>query len=302
MSQFDAARRSALMRDLLELLAGRPTRLLPFEAVRDSLKLKHFVDRGILEVPLERIVGSLGRAKEFNRAFLPLKESARERWQTIERLAEGPEGFPPVELYQVGDAYFVVDGHHRISVLRSLAAPTVEAWVKEFRTPVPLSAEASIEEVLLKRGLADLLEATGLTPREPDELTVTVPGGYERLLEHISGHGYYRGLETGRGLDWNETVASWYNNVYRPMIEIIRSSGAVEAFPDRTETDLYLFTMDHLHELRQSYGEVDPEQAVEEFTEHHRSTLPARLRYLWRQKRRTRGEGEAARRDEPENP
>lgn len=292
MSQFDAARRSALMRDLLEHLAGRPTRLLPFEAVRDSLKLRHFVDRGILEVPLEHIVGSLGRSREFNRAFLPLKESARDRWQAIERLAEGPEGFPPVELYQVGEAFFVVDGHHRISVLRSLDTPTVEAWVKEFRTPVPLSAEASIEDVLLKRGLADFLEATSLVPAEPGELTVTVAGGYERLLEHISGHGYYRGLETNRALPWSEAVASWYESVYRPMIELIRSSGVVEGFSDRTETDLYLFTMDHLHELRQSYGEVEPERAVEDFSEHHRSTLPAKLRYLWRQRRRTsEGEG-----------
>ncbi len=293
MSGFDAARRSVLIRDLLEHLAGRPTRLLPFEAVRDSLKLRHFVDRGILEVPLESIVGSLGRAREFNRTFLPLSESARDRWQAIERLAESSEGFPPVELYQVGDAYFVVDGHHRISVLRSLYAPTVEAWVKEFRTPVPLSAEDSIKDVLLKRGLADFLEATSLVPGEPDELQATVANGYERLLEHISGHGYYRGLELGRGLDWKEAVESWYTTVYRPMIEIIRQSGVVEVFPERSETDLYLFTMDHLHQLRQRYGEVDLEQAVEDFSDHHRSTLPAKLRYLWRHRRRAKNDEES---------
>ena len=287
MSPFDAAKLAALMQDLLGLVAGRPTRLLPFEAVRDSLKLRHLVDRGILEVPLEKIVGTLGRAREFNRVFLPRKESVRDRWQSIERLTEGPEGFPPVELYQVGEAYFVVDGHHRISVLRSLGTPTVEAWVKEFLTPVPLAAEASIEEVLLKRAQADFLEATGLTPREPGELEVTVAGGYERLLEHISGHGYYRGVETGCGLPWSEAVASWYEAVYLPMIGIVRQSGVTEQFPGRTETDLYLFTMDHLHQLRQRYGsnQVDPEQAVEDFSERRRSTLPARLRHLWRQRR-----------------
>lgn len=293
MSQFDNARRSALMRDLLAHLAGRPSRLLPFEVVRDSLKLKSFIDRGIQEVAIERIVGSLGRSKEFERTFLPLRESARQRWQAIERLAEGPEGFPPVELYQVGEAYFVIDGHHRISVLRAMHAPTVEAWVKEFVTPVPVSASDSIRELMLKRGLADFLEATGLTPSEPGELTVTVPNGYERLLEHISGHGYYRGLETGRALAWSEAVSSWYDSVYRPMLAIIRASGVVEAFDGRTETDLYLFTMDQLHQLRQRYGEVAPEQAVEAFSEQHRSgparsTLPARLRHLWRQQREHR--------------
>lgn len=269
-SRFDRARRAALMQDLVRHLSGRTNRLLPFDEVRKSLKLRHLVDRGLLEVPLERIVGSLGRSGEFNRAFLPTTEALRDRWQQVERLAEGPRGFPPVELYQVDEAYFVVDGHHRISVLRSQGAATVEAWVKEFPTPIPLSADESIEDVLLKRGLAAFLEATELVPQEEDEFVVTSPGGYERLLEHVGGHGYYRGVEEGREIPWDEAVRSWYEGVYRPTIEIIRGSGALDAFPGRTVSDLYLFTMDHLHELRRHYGEADAEQAVEELSERQR--------------------------------
>jgi len=82
------------------------------------------------------------REREFNRAFLPREEKLRERWEDLEELALGARGFPPVELYRVGDVDFVVDGHHR---------------VKEFVTDVPLDPGASIEDVILKEGLARFL-------------------------------------------------------------------------------------------------------------------------------------------------
>ncbi|NJL29169.1 MAG: transcriptional regulator [Thermoanaerobaculia bacterium] len=258
-----------------------------FDDVRESLNLRHLVDRGLHEVPLEKIVGTLGRAKEFNRVFLPRRESSRDRWEAIRRLAEGPEGFPPIRLYKVGDAYFVVDGHHRVSVARSLGAPTIEAHVHEFLTPVPLAADESVQEVILKRGLADFLEATGLEPSSHDEFLTTVANGYERLLDHINVHRYFQGLEQQREIAWGEAVRSWYEAVYRPMIEHIQGRGGVEDFPGRTETDLYLFTMDYLHRLKlqRGFDEVELEDAVAEYyAEHHHPDpgLLSRLRRFWR--------------------
>lgn len=266
MSRFDSARRSALFSDLVGALLGRPVDLLPFEEVRERLRLKHLVDRGIREVPLDAIVGSVDRETEFNREFLPRDESLRERWEDVEDLAAGSVGYRPVELYRVGDAHFVVDGHHRVSVARANDVPAIEARVKEWETPVPVGANESIEEIALKSGLADFLVATGLEPGHPDEFRTTVPNGYERLLEHVSAHRYYRGIDLGREVGWDEAVASWHDTVYRPMIGIIRASGVLGAFPEATETDLYLFTMAHLHELRQRYAgrEVSPDEALRE--------------------------------------
>ena len=264
---FEAARRAAVMSDLLAVLAGRPTDLLPFETVRRELGLRHLVDRGMREVPLDRIVGTLGRPGEFNRAFLPRVEGLRDRWDRLKSLAEGPEGFPPVELYQVDQAYFVVDGHHRVSVARAMGAPTIEAHVTAFLTPVPLEPGVSLEEVLSYSGLGAFLEATGLDAETPDDYRVTVPDGYPRLIEHIRVHGYYKGIEERRDVPWHEEVASWRDNVYRPMIEVIRRSGILEEFPGRTEADLYLFVMDHLHHLREQYHDprMPPDVAVEDF-------------------------------------
>lgn len=252
------------MSDLLGLLFRKPVDLLPFDEVQEKLRLRHFVDRGTREVPVASIVGTLGREREFNRAFLPRDESLRERWGEVEQLAEGPAGFPSVELYQVGEAYFVVDGHHRVSVARQLAQSTIEARVSEFLTPVPLRADESIEDVVLKSGLADFLEATGLAPEEPAEFEPTAANGYERLLEHLSVHRWYKGVEWDRPVPWEEAVASWRDTVYRPTIRQIRDSGILADFPGFTATDLYLFTMSHLHALRERYGAsvVTPEKAV----------------------------------------
>jgi hypothetical protein len=266
MTRFDAARRAALMSDLLGILRGRPTDLLPFEEVREELHLRSFTDRGVMEVPLRQIAGSLGRERDFNRAFLPRNEALRDRWRAADEMAEGPEGFPAVELYQVGGVYFVVDGHHRVSVARATGAETIEARVKEFATPVPLTPATSIEEVILAGGRADFLAATGLTPDDPNEYRVTSPGGHERLLQHVNGHRYFLGIERGGPVSCDEAVRSWRDSVYRPMVALIRRSGILGEFPGRTETDLYLFTMDHLHHLRERYGAaaVRPEDAVSE--------------------------------------
>ena len=291
MTRFDAARREALIRDLLGTLLGRPVDLLPFDEVRERLRLSKLVDRGLRDVPLEKIVGTLGREREFNRAFLPRAEVLRERWDDVSDLADR-RGFPPVELYQVGDAYFVVDGHHRVSVAHRLRQPTIEAHVKEFLTPVPFPAEASPEDVLLKEGLADFLATTGLVPENEDDYRVTEPKGYEKLLEHISTHRYYRGIDLSRPFSWPEAVASWRDLVYRPMVSLIRKSGVLEEFPGRTETDLYLFVMDHLRHLRTLYGDRDVSwsRAVRHFAlaEKEAGSLVERVKGWWTSLRKGR--------------
>jgi hypothetical protein len=283
-TRFDAALRSALIQDLLAQVRGRPTDLLPFDAVRQRLPLRNLVDRGIQEVLLERIVGTVQRERDFNREFLPRDASLRERWQEIEGLAEGAKGFPPVELYRVGDIDFVVDGHHRVSVARAHGLATIEARVKEFATPVSFPTDASIEDVVARQGLAAFLETTGLADRRPDEFRTTEPNGYERLVDHINVHRHFRGINERREIPWPDAVVSWRDGVYRPMIEKIVASRILEEFPGRTATDLYLFVMDHLHYLRERYGDAaHPTRALEHFrlSRRPKAGFAERLRRWW---------------------
>ena len=273
-ASFEEAKRTAFIRDVIGFLQKRPVDLLPFKEVKERLRLKHFIDRGIREVPLDAIVGSIGREHDFNRAFFPRQEALRKRWKEIKALAEGSEGFSPVELYYVQDVYFVFDGHHRVSVARAVGATTIEAKVKEFRSPVLLTPETSIGEIILKTGLAEFLDTTGLTQSDPAEFAVTMPNGYEKLLDHISGHRYYRGIETGQAVTWDDAVKSWRKSVYLPMIRIIRKHKILEQFPDHTETDLYIYCMEHLHYLREQNApkKVGRARAVRNFAEHIKRT------------------------------
>jgi len=288
MSRFEAARRAALVDDLLGLLRRRPRELLQFGEVQDRLRLRSLVDRGLDEVPLDKIVGSLGRTGEFSRAFLPRRDGSRERWRRLEQIATGSEGFEPVDLYKVGDAYFVVDGHHRISVARSLHAPTIEARVKEFITPVLVDSGDSIQDLVLRRAHEDFLETTGLEPSDEIDLTVTAVSDYERLLEHISVHRYFLGIEASHEISWDEAVTSWRDTLLLPITRLIRSSAVLQQFPGRTETDLYLFVMDHLHHLREASSDRDHPVAAKTALRHlsmlrHAQTgLGARIMRWWR--------------------
>lgn len=286
MAIFDEAKRAALMTDIVRTLRGQPVDLLPFEEVREKLRLRSVVDRGVVEIPIDRIVGSFGREREFNRAFLPRTESLRRRWQKIHDQALGLAGFPSIELFQVGDAFFVLDGHHRVSVARALGAPTIEAHVREWETDVTIGPDDSVPQIVLRRGRADFLECTGIEAAD-DEFTVTEPDGYERLLDHVSKHHYYMGLNEKREVSWPEAVRSWRDTVYGPTIAVIRGSEVLAEFPGRTETDLYLFAMEHLHSLRERYGEkVGPAAAVQEMVTERSKRAFKRLRAVWRRKRK----------------
>jgi hypothetical protein len=166
-----------------------------------------------------------------------------------------------------------------------MGASTIEARVKEFTAPVTLPSDASIEDVVARQVLADFLETTGLTPGKDDEFRTTEPNGYERLLDHINVHRHFRGVSERREIPWPEAVLSWRDSVYRPMIERIEASAILEEFPGRTATDLYLFTMDHLHYLRQRYGDAGarPSRVVEHFrlSRRPKKGVVERLRRWW---------------------
>jgi hypothetical protein len=139
---FSQARRRVFFQRILGFFTGhQPEHLLSFEQVRSKLKIRDQHYAGTQTIPIDKIVGTTGRYQEFNRAFLPTQDFIRDRWKHIYEVAHGQEGFPPIDVYKIGDVYFVRDGHHRVSVLKELGATTVEATVTELETPIPLSSD-----------------------------------------------------------------------------------------------------------------------------------------------------------------
>ena len=254
---------------LLARLREDTADLLPFEEVRRRLRGRGEVSRGLQEVPLQAIVGSVDRYRDFTRSFLPRRDADEQRWARVRAAVTGLKGLPPVELYKVGEVYFVRDGHHRVSVARDLGAPTIEAYVTEVPVQAPLSPEDRLEDIILQVERAAFLEEARLDRVRPGaDLRVTVPGMYDVLLEHIQVHRYFLGLEQQRDVALEEAVASWYDRVYLPLVRVIQALGILRDFPERTETDLYLWLSEHRAALAEELGwEVRPDVAASDLAQ-----------------------------------
>ncbi|MCC6906171.1 MAG: hypothetical protein IT326_10040, partial [Anaerolineae bacterium] len=174
--EWDKARKAAAFEDVLGLFGFAQKGLLSFDEVQRSLRLTQRNYRGLQDIEIDRIRGSVGRYKDFTQTFLPRNETMRDRWTRVS-VAGVEQGFPPIDVYQVGDAYFVLDGNHRVSIARQSREKTIQAHVWEFITPVGLSADADIEEVIIKAEYKDFLEKTGFDPMTMEqEIVFTTPG------------------------------------------------------------------------------------------------------------------------------
>lgn len=254
-TKFHKARRNAFLEVVFDYFNGESPNLLSFEDVRKELHLNHCQPMGLQNVEIDKIVGSLGRYEDFTRHFFPRRDSDSERWRRIFDLTESQAGFPPVELYQVGETYFVRDGNHRISVAKANGAKTIEAHVMAYTSPIDLEPEDTMDAILIKLGAVNFVKATRLDELRPDHnIQLTNPGRYRLLLEHIAVHKYLREKACGCEISSGEAVVSWYDTVYLPLIEQIKTQGLLSQFPGRTKADLYAWLVLHRADLEAEYG------------------------------------------------
>jgi hypothetical protein len=257
-NDYSKARWGAFFNSMRSALLGQPAMLLPFEEVRSRVHIRGQSDRGIQTVPLEHIIGSEGRYRDFDRSFLPRSQATGERWKRIGRAQYEDYPLPPVELFKLGTVYFVRDGNHRISVARQRGQIDIDAHVVELKTDVELSTALQHQDLLLKEEQSDFYLWTNLKQLRPDAtIEVSEPGGYLDLIRHINGHRYFLGFERDTEVSVEDAVTHWYDAVYLEAAGAIRRSKVLEAFPGRTEADLYLWIMDHRHYLTEQAGQ-DP--------------------------------------------
>jgi nucleotide-binding universal stress UspA family protein len=263
-NDFRNARSQAMLQDLIARLTGEFTELLSYEEVRQKLRVQGSAELGVQDIPLDAIVGSVNRYSDFTRSFLPRKNVNQERWARVKTAVSGMAGLDPIDVYKIGEAYFVKDGNHRVSVARQLGATHIQGRVTEIRTRVPLSPDVRPDELILMAEYADFLDKTRLDLLSPEaNLQVSVPGQYEVLLEHINVHRYYMGLDERRDIRYEEAVAHWYDTVYQPVVRLIRELGVLENFPGRTEADLYVWIAQHRAALEEQLGwKIDPGAAA----------------------------------------
>jgi hypothetical protein len=268
---FMNARRKAFLGALLDLVRRQPNDLLKFEDVRVHLNIRGQHALGRQAVPLDSIIGSEGRSGDFDRRFYPRATVEAYRWSSIDRAMIKAVELPPVELYKIGDVYFVRDGNHRISVARQNGQAFIDAFVTELLVDVPLSPDFSIRDLLYKEEYSDFLEWTDLHQLRPDErIEFSELGGYLDLVRHINAHRFWLAQRRDDQISRDEAVTDWYDTVYTPIVQLIREHNMQRYFPGRTEADLYRWVMDQCEQLCAGDGaEPDIEQAVRMYIERY---------------------------------
>jgi hypothetical protein len=250
-AEFKRARQRAFMQDILAPLRNAPVDLLPFEEVRKTLHLGSQTFQGLQDVPLDQIVGSVARYHDFSRAFMPRRDNLRQRWQRARKL-QGK--LPPVDLYKVGDAYFVVDGNHRVSVARQSGARTIQAFVWEYETRVPVESNDTLNDILIRQEYLEFLEQSRLDVNRPQQRIVfTVPGRYRQLGEEIARHRQWLDSQHVYSVSFEEAAADWFDHVYLPMVKVVQEKKMLAEFPGRTEADLVAYIMRYRDELRRQW-------------------------------------------------
>ncbi|RPJ23220.1 MAG: universal stress protein, partial [Chloroflexi bacterium] len=263
---FQSAHLRAKLQGVLARITGRSNELLSYEDIASKLKLQGRSDKGIQTIPVDAIIGSVGRYADFTRTFLPRRAGDLQRWANVKTaLDPAGVGLQPVEVYKVSEVYFVMDGNHRVSIAKQEGWKTIEAHVIEIQTDIPLTPDVQPDELIVKAEYADFLEQTGLNrTQEILDLRITIPGGYQKLLDEICTCRCQMEQEDQTACSLQDAAESWYRDIYLPFAEAVRERGMMRWFPDRTITDLYVWMTEHRGDLEKELGwSIRPEAAAE---------------------------------------
>jgi hypothetical protein len=285
-NDFSRARRARLLSDIARRLRREPDDvglILPFEEVVEALGRTGQHDVGLQVVPLDAVIGSVDRTVDFDRGFRPTSPRLRSRWERIAAAQRRGESMPPVSLFKIGDLYFVRDGHHRVSVAKSLGRRDIDAYVTEVETRVPLDSETRLSDLPLKDHERLFFERVPLPEAARGRVEVTDPWDYGRLAEAVEAWGYRAMQERGSFMDRAEVARRWYNDEYEPVAEMLRE-GDLSA-PGETETDAYMRVAGDRYRVLRTHDwndEVLDELRRADKRRRRRRTAPRSTRRHWR--------------------
>ena len=176
----------AAIQEVLARISGKSNQLLSYEEVAEKLKLHARTDRGVQHIPLDAIVGSVGRDTDFTRAFLPRRAVDQQRWANVKAAMEDGAGLPPIEVYKVGEVYFVMDGNHRVSIARQEGSTSIEAHVIEVRTNVPLTPDVQPDDLIIS-GIRRISRSHPHHGIAPQGVECHDPGQYGNCEQSVAG-------------------------------------------------------------------------------------------------------------------
>jgi len=238
-AQFDfsrARRRRALARLSARLRrADDVNHILPFEEVARALGRIGERRLGEQPIPLDSIIGTVDRSREFDRDFRPTSARVRERWQRINTAQRKGQAMPPIDVYRIGELHFVKDGHHRVSVARALGHKDINAYVTEVLTQVGAGREIRLKDLPLKSHQRLFFERVPLTAEERERIHLSDEWRYAALAEAVKAWGFRASQARRQELSRREVAESWFRDEYEPVVEMLREAQLVPKGVSDTE-------------------------------------------------------------------
>ena len=253
-NDFLRVRRHATASRLAARLRGEPDdvrMVLPYEEVIEALGFVSERQGGTAVVSLDAIVGSVDRARDFDRSFRPTSGRVRSRWEHIAAAMRRGESLPPVDLMRIGEIYFVRDGHHRVSVAHALGSPDIDAYVTDVVTRVGAERTITLADLPLKSLERVFFERVPLPDHARAEIVLDDPWDYARLAEAVEAWGFRTSQDRHEPVGRRETAFQWLEEEYRPVVEMLHEADLIGA---RTDTEAYLRVSSERYRLLRTHS------------------------------------------------
>jgi hypothetical protein len=260
---FLRARRRRAVSRIVRRLRGEPSDvnvILPFEEVIHALGRTGERRLGPQVIPLDSIVGTVDRTREFDRQFRPTSGRGRARWERVAAAMRRGESLPPIDVYRIGELHFVRDGHHRVSVARTLGRSDIDAYVTEVQTRLPIDSALRPSDLLCKDHERLFYERVPLPAGARERIRVSDPLDYASLAEGVEAWGMRAMQERQAFMSRAEVAAEWYEREYVPVVELLRDAGLLGP---GTETDSYQLLSSERYRLLRTHEWSD--EAIETF-------------------------------------
>ena len=241
-AQFDfgRARRRRALAQLSARLRLEPSDvnvILPFEEVVAALGRRGERRLGLETIPLDSIVGTVDRRREFDRRFRPTSGRVRPRWERIATAQRKGQAMPPIDVYRIGELHFVKDGHHRVSVARALGYDSIEAWVTEIVTELGADTTIRLADLPLKSHERLFFERVPLPEGARAEIKLSDEWRYASLAEAVEAWGFRAIQDQGEALTRQQVAERWFYDEYQPVVTMLREA---ELIRRGTETEAYM--------------------------------------------------------------
>lgn len=211
---------------------------LSFDEVVDALGRRGERSLGVQVIPLDQIVGSVDKVRDFDRRFRPTSDRSRQRWERLAEKSRLGEYLPPIDVYKLGNLYFVRDGHHRVSVARAQGADQMEAHVTEIDTVISTDGIGGRRDLDGKNWGLRFLKRVPLTGERRAEINCTDPSDYHVLAEMVEAWACRLMHEEAAYFDKPTMAVRWFDEEYTPVLEMIEEAGVRGR--DETGADAYI--------------------------------------------------------------